>query len=165
MTTTQLILANYRSPKKAFTEKLSEGISETKVFIWLLIACFLQFLARLPLLSREAHLDIDGPSLVSLIGGVLIGSIFLAPLVFYVFSMLLCLVVRFWFRDLKWIYFRGAFFWSLLAISPLVLVRGVLVGVLGSSFYINVLSILVFLYFIILIVSNVRTIDRVMNAS
>jgi hypothetical protein len=36
---------------------------------------------------------------------------------------------------------------------------------LGSSFYINVLSILVFLYFIILIVSNVRTIDRVMNAS
>jgi len=39
------------------------------------------------------------------------------------------------------------------------------VGVLGSSFYINVLSILVFLYFIILIVSNVRTIDRVMNAS
>lgn len=45
------------------------------------------------------------------------------------------------------------------------LVRGVLVGVLGSSFYINVLSILVFLYFIILIVSNVRTIDRVMNAS
>jgi len=108
MTTAQLILANYRSPKKAFTEKLSEGISETKVFIWLLIACFLQFLARLPLLSREAHLDIDGPSLVSLIGGVLIGSIFLAPLVFYVFSMLLCLVVRFWFRDLKWIYFRGA---------------------------------------------------------
>jgi hypothetical protein len=165
MTTAQLILANYRSPKKAFTEKLSEGISETKVFIWLLIACFLQFLARLPLLSREAHLDIDGPSLVSLIGGVLIGSIFLAPLVFYVFSMLLCLVVRFWFRDLKWIYFRGAFFWSLLAISPLVMVRGVLVGVLGSSFYINVLSILVFLYFIILIVSNVRTIDRVMNAS
>jgi len=154
MTTAQLILANYRSPKKAFTEKLSEGISETKVFIWLLIACFLQFLARLPLLSREAHLDIDGPSLVSLIGGVLIGSIFLAPLVFYVFSMLLCFVVRFWFRDLKWIYFRGAFFWSLLAISPLVMVRSVLVGVLGSSFYINVLLILVFLYFIILIVSN-----------
>ena len=165
MTTAQLILANYRSPKKAFTEKLSEGISETKVFIWLLIACFLQFLARLPLLSREAHLDIDGPSLFSLIGGVMIGSIFLAPLVFYVFSMLLCFVVRFWFKDLNWIYFRGAFFWSLLAISPLVLVRGVLVGVLGSSFYINVLSILVFLYFIILIVSNVRTIDRVMNAS
>ncbi|MBC8410341.1 MAG: hypothetical protein H8E12_16715 [Rhodobacteraceae bacterium] len=149
----------------AFTKKLSEGISETKVFIWLLIACFLQFLARLPLLSREAHLDIDGPSLVSMIGGVLIGSIFLAPLVFYALSMLLCFVFRLWFRDLNWIYFRGAFFWSLLAISPLVLVRGILVGALGANFYINLLSILVFLYFIILIVSNVKTIDRVMNAN
>ena len=79
--------------------------------------------------------------------------------------MLLIGFGRFWFRDLNWIYFRGAFFWSLLAISPLVLVRGILVGALGANFYINLLSILVFLYFIILIVSNVKTIDRVMNAN
>jgi len=165
VSTVQLILASYLSPTKAFTQKLGEGVSETKIFIWLLVSCFLSFLARLPLLSREVHLDVNGPPLDSMIGGVLVSFIFMAPLVFYGLSVILCLLFRVWFNDLKWLYFRGAFFWSLLAVSPLVLVRGVLVGIFGVSAYIDIISVLVFLYFIYILICSVRTIGKVLNGS
>ena len=165
MSTVQLILASYRSPTKAFAQKLGEGISETRIFIWLLVSCFLSFLARLPLLSREAHLDVGGPPLDSIIGGVLVSFIFMVPLVFYALSIVLCLIFRVWFTNLKWLYFRGAFFWSLLAVSPLVLVRGVLVGIYGTSAYINMISVFVFLYFIYILICSVRTISREVNVN
>ena len=156
---------SYRSPKKAFVTKLSEGVSETKIFIWLFVSCFLSFLARLPLLSREMHLNVDSPPFESMIAGILVSSLFMAPLFFYGLSVILCLIFRFWFKGLKWFYFRSAFFWSLLAISPLVLLRGALVGITGINPYINVISILVFLYLIFLLLSSVRTITKVMDVN
>ena len=165
MSTVPLILVSYRSPKKAFVTKLSEGVSETKIFIWLFVSCFLSFLARLPLLSREMHLNVDSPPFESMIAGILVSSLFMAPLFFYGLSVILCLIFRFWFKGLKWFYFRSAFFWSLLAISPLVLLRGALVGITGINPYINVISILVFLYLIFLLLSSVRTITKVMDVN
>ena len=165
MSTVPLILMSYRSPNKAFVVKLSEGVTETKIFIWLFVSCFLSFLARLPLLSREVHLDIDSPPLDSMIGGILVSSLFMAPLFFYALSVILCLIFRFWFKGLKWFYFRSAFFWSLLAISPLVLIRGALVGITGANPYITFISISVFLYLIFLLVSSVTTITKVMDVS
>ena len=165
MSTVPLILMSYRSPKKAFVTKLSEGVSETKIFIWLFVSCFLSFLARLPLLSREMHLNVDSPPFESMIAGILVSSLFMAPLFFYGLSVILCLIFRFWFKGLKWFYFRSAFFWSLLAISPLVLLRGALVGITGINPYINVISILVFIYLIFLLLSSVRTITKVMDVN
>ena len=165
MSTVPLILMSYRSPKKAFVTKLSEGVSETKIFIWLFVSCFLSFLARLPLLSREMHLNVDSPPFESMIAGILVSSLFMAPLFFYGLSVILCLIFRFWFKGLKWFYFRSAFFWSLLAISPLVLLRGALVGITGINPYINVISILVFLYLIFLLLSSVKTITKVIDVN
>ena len=81
------------------------------------------------------------------------------------FLLVVCLIFRFWFKGLKWFYFRSAFFWSLLAISPLVLLRGALVGITGINPYITVISILVFLYLIFLLLSSVRTITKVMDVN
>jgi hypothetical protein len=121
------------------------------------------FLARLPLLSREAHLNPEMPQFESIIGGVLIGSLFVAPLVLYSIAALSCLFLRLKFKMFNWMDSRIAFFWSLLAVTPLVLLRGILAGFWESNLILNVASVLIFFYFLYVWVNCTSIIAKVVN--
>lgn len=117
----------------------------------LMLACALIFVAQWPRLARAAHLSDEVP-LSGLLAGALFGWLFVAPLLLYGVAAVLHVAVHLMRRRSTMYSARAVTFWSLLAVSPLWLVNGLLVAAAGpggavSLFGIGVLA--VFFYFLI----------------
>lgn len=65
-------------------------------------------------------------------GGALFGVMFLLPLVLYAIAGLLQLGLRLFLRPVPGLHARLAFFWALLAVTPLMLLQGGLTAFLGA---------------------------------
>lgn len=100
-------------------------------------ACIVAFVAQWPRLSREAHLtDTD---IMPLIGGALMGWVFMAPLFFYAVAFVSFLILKALggttgFRA------RMALFWALLAGSPIILLQGLVAGFIGPGTLNNIIG-------------------------
>ena len=132
MTVSTDILATWRSPRAVMRAKLAEGPREDRALATLFGACLLIFIAELPGLARAAHLDPSVP-LAARIGGALLATLFLLPLVFYALAGVSYLGLRL--RGWRGSAFpaRLALFWSLLATGPLVLAAGLVSGLAGPG--------------------------------
>ena len=132
MTVSADILATWRGPRAVMRAKLADGTREDRALATLIGACLLIFIAELPGLARAAHLDPSVP-LQARIGGALLATLFLLPLVFYALAGLSYLALRL--RGHRGGAFpaRLALFWSLLASAPLVLAAGLVSGLSGSG--------------------------------
>jgi hypothetical protein len=126
------ILQAYRQPRAVIRRHLSAGVREDRALGFLVVACLLIFIAQWPRLARQAHLD-DSVPLPALIGGALMAWLFIAPLAFYAIAAVSAATARMMGGRGDWFGSRLALFWSLLAISPLLLLNGLLAGFLGSS--------------------------------
>jgi hypothetical protein len=131
MSVTRNIAAMYRGPGRVTDRILSAGPREDRALAYLMAACALMFIAQLPKLARQAHLT--GDDLNMLMGGALLGLVFIAPLVFYILAWISHLIARllggrgsFWSA-------RMALFWALLASSPLLLLHGLVAGFIGPG--------------------------------
>lgn len=131
MSATNEILATYRAPGRVMHRKVAGGVVENRSLIYLMIGCLMMFVAQLPRLARQAHLN--GEDLQMLMGGTLMAWMFIAPLVFYVLGGLAHLVVRAFGRKQSAAATRMALFWALLAASPLVLLWGLTAGFIGPG--------------------------------
>ncbi len=128
---------------------LAAGVREDRALGFLVVACLLIFVAQWPRLARQAHLD-DTVPLQALIGGALMGWIFIAPLIFYAIAAVSALVSRFAGGRGDWYRARLALFWSLLAVSPLWLLNGLLAGFIGAGPVVTVLGLAVLAVFLYL---------------
>ena len=126
------ILATYRSPRAVMRRHLAMGIREDRALFYMVLACGLIFVAQWPRLSRQAYLD-DTVPLDALLGGALMGWLFLAPLALYLIAGLSHLVARVVGGQGSWFSTRLALFWSLLAASPLWLLNGLVAGFIGPG--------------------------------
>jgi hypothetical protein len=111
---------------------LAAGQREDRVLAFLICACAIIFVAQWPRLSREAFLKPEIP-LEALLGAALVGWVFVMPLVFYGIAALSHLVARIVGGQGTWFTARLALFWTLLVISPLILLQGLVAGFLGSG--------------------------------
>lgn len=100
--------------------------------VYMTVACLLFFVAQWPRLSREAFLDPSIP-LEARLGGALLGWLFIAPLAFYGLGALTHLTARLFGGQGSFYAARLALFWSLLVISPLVLLLGLVSGFIGQG--------------------------------
>ena len=141
------ILEAYVAPRRVMARKLSTGQREDRALATLMGACVLIFVAQWPDLSRQAHLDPSIP-LDARVGGALLAWVMIAPLGLYVVAALLHLVTRVFRGYGTWYSSRLALFWSLLALSPLILLRGLVVGFIGPSAALQVMSFLVVMGFL-----------------
>jgi len=132
MTISADILATWRDPRAVIRAKLADGPREDRALAMLMAACLLIFVAELPGLARAAHLDPAVP-LQARIGGALLATLFLLPLVFYALAGLSYLVLRFRGQVGGAYPARLALFWSLLASAPLMLVQGLVAGFAGPG--------------------------------
>jgi len=126
------ILATYVGPRAVMRRLLAMGQREDRALMFLMLGCALIFVAQWPRLAREAHLD-DAVPLNALLGGALMGWMFLAPLGLYAlaaFGHMIALVVG---GQGTWYGARLALFWSLLASSPLWLLNGLVAGIIGPG--------------------------------
>ena len=125
------IIATYRGPAAVVRRLLAAGPREDRALALVLAACALAFVAQLPGLAREAHLT--GAELAPLMGSRLLGTVFLAPLFLYALAGLTHLVARLLGGQGAFWGARLALFWALLAVSPLVLVQGLVAGLVGPG--------------------------------
>lgn len=132
MAVTRNITATYRSPGRVVTGLLAVGQREDRALAYLMAGCVLMFVGQLPSLARQAHLK--GEDLQMMMGGALMGWVFLAPLVLYGVSALSHITARLIFRGRGTFYgARLALFWALLAAAPLFLLVGLVAGFLGQG--------------------------------
>lgn len=132
MTVTADILATWRSPRAVLRGKLAAGPREDRALATLIGACLLIFVGELPGLARAAHLDPSVP-LDARIGGALLATLFLLPLIFYAIAGISHLVLRLFGRAGSAYGARVALFWALLAAGPLMLVQGLVAGLAGPG--------------------------------
>lgn len=131
MPVTSDITATYRGPRRVMQRLLSMGQREDRALAILMGACFIVFIAQMPRLSRESHLT--GQELNMLLGGALLGWLFIAPLMLYALAGLSHVIARLIGGQGNWFGARLALFWSLLASTPLLLLHGLVAGFIGPG--------------------------------
>lgn len=131
MPVTTDIVATYRGPGRVVRRLLDMGPREDRALAFVMAFCVIGFVAQLPGLARRAHLE--GLDLNMLMGGALLGSVFMLPLMFYVLAWASGGVARLLGAPITSYMARIALFWALLASSPLVLLNGLVAGFIGPG--------------------------------
>ena len=131
MPVTTDIVATYRGPGRVVNRLLDMGPREDRALAFVMAFCVIGFIAQLPSLARRAHLE--GSELNMLMGGALLGSVFILPLLFYLIAWISHLVARAFCGKGTGYGARLALFWALLASGPLVLLNGLVAGFIGPG--------------------------------
>lgn len=132
MSITLRILKSWRAPRQVMRAMLAAGPREDRALATLMAACVVLFIAQWPALSRAAHFDPAIP-LEARMSGALMATLFIVPLLAYGLAALTRLVARVMGGRGTWYSTRLALFWSLLAIAPLVLLQGLVIGFIGPG--------------------------------
>lgn len=155
------IIQSYRAPRTVIRRHLERGVNEGRVFIFLVGACLLVFIAQWPRLSREAYLDTSIP-LDARLGAAMLGWLFIAPLFFYALAGVSYMVARLMGGQGTTFGARLALFWSMLVVTPLWLLQGLVAGFIGAGPQLSAVGILLLgAFFWVWISSLVETQTRV----
>ena len=150
MSATGDIFESYRRPRAVMRRHLARGVNEGRVFIFLVGACLLVFIAQWPRLSREAFLDaaiplnerlVEAAPLDARLGAAMLGWLFIAPLFFYALAAVSYLVARIIGGQGTMYGARLALFWSLLVVTPVWLLQGLVAGFIGEGLQLTVVGI------------------------
>ena len=145
MTLTREIAATYRGPGAVVARLLAQGAREDRALMFVMAACAMFFIAQMPGLARQAHLD--GQELNPLLGASLLAWLVIAPLLFYVLAAISHVVARIFGGKGTGYGARLALFWALLATGPLVLLNGLVAGFLGAGVQLTLVGALWFAVF------------------
>lgn len=159
MSVTTRILQTWRDPRGVMRAHLAAGPREDRALAVLFGACLMIFVAQWPALSRAAHLDPAVP-LDARIGGALMGTVFLVPLFAYVLAAVSHLAARAMGGRGTWFGARMALFWSLLAVSPVMLLNGLVAGFIGTGTAATLVGFAVLLAFLYLWLSALAEAER-----
>ena len=154
MPVTSDIVATYRGPRTVFRRMLAMGEHEGRALAIVMAGCVVFFVADWPRLSRDAHILYQ--DLNQMLGGALMGWIFLAPLAFYVIAALSQLALRLLGRKPSGYDLRLALFWAFLAASPVKLLHGLAAGFIGPGPALTSVGIIWFGLFMWFWISNMR---------
>jgi len=109
--------------------------------MFLVVACMIVFIAQWPRMSREAHLDASIP-LDMRLGAAMLGWLFIAPLFFYALAGVSYIVARAMGGQGTTYGARLSLFWSMLVMTPLWLLQGVIAGFIGAGLQLTAVGIL-----------------------
>lgn len=125
------IVRTYRGPRRVVRDLLSMGQREDRAIMWLMFGCLIVFISRLPALQREAVMaegDFTRDAAYAFFGLMM-----LAPLLFYALAFV-GRGIAYLLRGRPSGYgSRVALFWAWLAVTPVALFYGLLVGLNGPD--------------------------------
>lgn len=142
-------------PGPVFRRVSAMGLREDRALAILMAASGLIFVSQWPRLARLAHLDPSMP-LDARLGGALMGSIFLLPLLAYGVAALSHLGARALGGRGTGFGARLALFWALLVAAPLMLVQGMVAGLAGPGALLTLSGLVVFGVFLRVWLSDLR---------
>ena len=149
------IVASYRTPRRVLRRLLCQGVREDRALMFLMLACLLIFVAQLPRISREATLEAER-AFAPRAGAELFVWLIAAPLFFYGLAALSHMIARAMGGRGTWYAARLALFWSLLATTPLWLLRGLVAGFAGPGLGLELVGLLAFCAFAVVWFVNLR---------
>lgn len=141
------ILRTYRAPRMVMRAHLDRTRSELRVMSFLLAALIVIFIAQWPDLSRQAYFHPEQKMPVLLMARAL-GLLAMIP-AFYGLAALGHLGARALGGTGDWYGGRLALFWALFAVSPLMLLQGMIAGFIGVGVQLTAISVLVFAVFLV----------------
>lgn len=153
------IVESYRHPRAVLRRKLASGAEDGRALAVLMAACALIFVAQWPALARAAATDPAIP-LDARLGGALMATLFLLPLIAYGIAAISHLVARALGGRGSHFGARLALFWALLAVSPLMLINGIARGFLEPGAAQSVLGIAVLAAFLLLWINALIEAER-----
>ena len=147
MTASREILRAYRGFGASMQRQIASSPGEERLLVYLIMACFLFFVARVPsLLELSAAAATDEVSGMALFITNLVGSFFFAPLMFYGLAALSHIVAKGFGGTGSFFHARLALFWSLLLLAPLALISTIIQTAFPAVWLANLLSLTLFLY-------------------
>lgn len=145
------ILRTYRAPRVVMRRLLDalgrDDRPEARLLVYLLAGCFLIFVGQVPGLMALPLTAPDAPPRDALLGITFFGWLFVWPLIFYALAALLHLAMRAFGAGGGYRSSRAALFWTVLAVSPLMLLRGVVQAAFGAGGALTTVDVLVGLAF------------------
>ncbi|MFV2035604.1 MAG: YIP1 family protein, partial [Halocynthiibacter sp.] len=150
------IVESYRAPRRVLARQLAAGVGEERALAYVMIACILFYVALLPSLARAAFENPQNGDFTNLAANAFIGAVLIAPLLFYGLAALGHLAALLLGGRGSWFSARLALFWALLAISPLMLLRGLVLGFIGQGTELTAVNILVGVLFLLIWVNGMR---------
>lgn len=142
------IVATYRGPGKVIARLLTFGQREDRALVFVMGAAFVMFVAQWPGLAREAHFS--GTPLYEAMGKSFVIVVFALPLALYFVGFVSHWIARALGGTGTPFGSRLALFWAFLAMSPLLLLYGLVAGFVGpgpQAELVKLLCWLVFLWF------------------
>lgn len=159
MAITTDIVESYRRPRAVVRRRLDDVPNEGRALALLMGACLMIFISQWPGLARAAHLDPSVP-LDARMGGALMATLFLLPPIAYALAALSHLAARAMGGQGTGYGARIALFWSLLAVSPLMLLQGLVRGFIGPGPALGATGIVVGLVFLALWINALIEAER-----
>lgn len=152
------IVESWRRPRVVVRRHLNRGRSEPFAFSLLVVFLILAFIAQWPAASRAAFEDGGTPVSPRLLA---IGLALLATIpLWYGVAALSRLVARVFGGRGSWYGARIALFWSLVAVTPLMLLQGMVAGMIGPSPGLTAVGILAGAAFVIFWVLALIEVER-----
>ncbi len=123
------VAETYHAPGRVFRRKFLGGLRENQLLAWLMFACLIAFVARLPeLRARHRIGDMDQP-FEALVSANLVAMLIFAPLFLYALAAVSHVIARILGGQGSGQSARLALFWTLIALQPLVVLSGLLTAI------------------------------------
>lgn len=161
MAVTTDIARTWRGPRKVMAELLAQGKREDRAVAFAFAACIIFFAAQWPRYTRwVAGFDTpEGFAEFALSDWLVYGAfswLIIGPLMLYAVAALLHLLARLLGGKGTFYSARMAFFWSLLASAPLILLHGLTAGFIGEGVQTQVVGFVWFAVFLWFLIQTLR---------
>lgn len=138
MAVTNDIVRTWRRPRAVIRDLLGQGRREDRAIVYLMISCFLIFVAQWPRLRRMAEGFEPSPwpadmNFEGMMTYTFFSAVIVLPLFMYGVAALSHLVAKLFGGKGSWYGARLALFWTLLATSPMALFYGLVRGLIGQG--------------------------------
>ena len=161
MAITTDIVRTWRGPRKVMRKLLDRDQREGQAFGYLMISCFLIFVAQWPRLSRTAAgFDLapgtETPELTQLMAYEFLAWVMVWPFFLYVLAAGSHVVAKIFGGKGSWYSARMALFWSLLATVPVLMLHGLTTGFVGPSLQANLVGAIWIVAFAVIWLQSLR---------
>jgi hypothetical protein len=145
MPVTNDIVRTWRRPRAVIRDLLDQGRREDRAIAYLIISCFLIFVAQWPRLSRKAAgfelpAGADVPELDRLMAYEFMAWLMIWPLFLYILAGLTHLIAKAVGGKGDGYGARLALFWAMLSTVPLLLLHGLMAGFTGPGAQTNLVG-------------------------